>query len=83
MPRGRAKPLARAHIQRVIRISITAEAFAAIAATMPLGSNNHEAETAAAGERFIWLPAAVVARLKAMRGPGETYSDVILRVAAA
>ena len=33
------------------------------------------------GERLIWLDHAVVARLRAMRGPGESYSDVILRIA--
>jgi hypothetical protein len=30
----------------------------------------------------MWLDHAVVARLRAMRGPGESYSDVILRIAA-
>jgi predicted CopG family antitoxin len=34
------------------------------------------------GERLIWLDDAVVARLKAMRGQGESYSDVILRIVA-
>jgi hypothetical protein len=34
------------------------------------------------GERLIWLDHAIVARLKAMRGPGESYSDVIMRLAA-
>jgi hypothetical protein len=33
------------------------------------------------GGRLIWLDHAVVARLRAMRGPGESYSDVILRIA--
>ena len=33
------------------------------------------------GERLIWLAPNVVNRLKAMRGPGESYSDVILRLA--
>ena len=28
----------------------------------------------------MWLPANVVNRLRAMRGPDESYSDVILRV---
>ena len=28
-----------------------------------------------------WLEAAMVDRLGAMRGPGESYSDVILRLA--
>jgi predicted CopG family antitoxin len=34
------------------------------------------------GERLIWLDHAVVARLWALRGPGESFSDVILRLAA-
>jgi predicted CopG family antitoxin len=32
------------------------------------------------GERLIWIEAAVVDRLAEMRGTGESYSDVILRV---
>ena len=32
------------------------------------------------GQRLVWLEAAVVDRLAAMRGPGESYSDVILRL---
>jgi hypothetical protein len=35
------------------------------------------------GERLIWLEPPVVAKLKALRGPGESYSEVILRVAQA
>lgn len=66
----------------MIRISITQAAFEAIAATMPLGSVSYEAEVGGNGERLIWLPATVLARLKALRGPGESYSTVILRVAA-
>jgi len=31
---------------------------------------------------LIWLPRAVVDKLAALRGPGESYSDVILRMAA-
>jgi hypothetical protein len=34
----------------------------------------------AKGERLVWLAATVVDRLAAMRGPGESYSDVILRL---
>jgi hypothetical protein len=41
-------------------IAIAAEAFGAIAPTMPFGSVGCEAETDANGERLIWLPAAVV-----------------------
>jgi len=65
----------------MIRISITPAAFEAITATMPLGSVNFETHTSANGERFVRLEPHVVDRLKAMLGPGESYSDVILRVA--
>jgi hypothetical protein len=72
----------RAYIsRRMIRISITAAAFEAIAATLPLGSAGFERESDANGGRQIWLARAVVDRLRALRGPGESYSDVILRLA--
>jgi predicted CopG family antitoxin len=35
----------------------------------------------AQGEKLIWLDPNVVNRLRAMRGPGESFSDVILRIA--
>ena len=60
----------------MIRLSITQAAFDAIAATLPLGSVSYEAGAEANGERFIWLPPAVVDRLKALRGPGESYTEV-------
>jgi hypothetical protein len=53
-----------------------------IAATLPLGSVGSEPEPEAKGERLIWLEAATVTWLGAMRGPGESYSDAILSVAA-
>ena len=65
----------------MIRISITPAAFEAIAATLPLGSVGYESKLNAKGERLIWLEAAVLNRLRAMRGLGESYSDVILRLA--
>lgn len=34
-------------------------------------------------ERQIWLEPRVLDRLKALRGPGESYSDLILRLAEA
>ena len=37
-----------------------------------------EAEANQRGERYVWLEAAMADRLGAMRGPGESYSDVIL-----
>jgi len=40
-----------------------------------------EAFEAIEGERRIWIEAAVADRLTAMRRRGESYSDVILRLA--
>jgi hypothetical protein len=45
-------------------------------ATLPLGSVGYENQINERGERLIWLDHAVVARPRAMRGPGESYSDV-------
>jgi len=47
---------------------------------LPLGSVGYEVQLNAQGERLIWLETAVADRLSAMRGPGENYSDVILRL---
>jgi hypothetical protein len=65
----------------MIRIAITPAAFDAVAATLPLGSVGYEREPDANGERFIWLDPAVVNKLRHLRGPGESYSDVILKLA--
>jgi hypothetical protein len=65
----------------LIRIAITQAAFEAIDATLPLGSVGYENATNERGERLIWLEPRMVDRLGALRGPGESYSDVILRVA--
>jgi hypothetical protein len=64
----------------MIRISLTTAAFEAIAATLSLRSVGYEPKVDTKGERVIWLEAVVVDRMTAMRGPGESYSDVILRL---
>ena len=64
----------------MIRIAISVAAYEAICATLPLGSVAVEAEANERGERLIWLEAAMVDRLGAMRRPGESYSDVSLRL---
>jgi hypothetical protein len=43
---------------------------------MPLGSVGFEKEVDAKGERTIWLEPLVLDKLKAMRGPGDSYTDV-------
>jgi hypothetical protein len=66
----------------VIRIAISVEAFEAIAQTLPLGNVGYENKVNEKGERLIWLEPNMVNRLRSMRGPGESYSDVVLRLAA-
>jgi hypothetical protein len=55
----------------MIKIAISEAAFAAISATLPLGSVAFEAEANERGERYVWLEASVVDRLAAMRGLGK------------
>jgi len=64
----------------MIKIAITTEAFEAIAKTLPLGSVAVEPYYNERAERLVWLEPAMVDRLGAMRGLGESYSDVILRL---
>jgi hypothetical protein len=66
----------------MVRIAITQAAFDAIASTLPFGSTGYENKVNEKGERLIWLDRAVVDRLRHLRGPGESWSDVILRLAA-
>jgi hypothetical protein len=67
----------------MIKITITQAAYDAICATLPLGSVAYESEINERGERYVWLEAVMADRLGAMRGPGESYSDAILRLAKA
>jgi hypothetical protein len=52
----------------VIRIAISAKAFAAIAATLPLGSVGYENKVNEKGERLILLEPNAVANLRACAG---------------
>lgn len=65
---------------RMVCIAVSPAAFNAITATPSVRSFSFEAERGGQGERLIWLDASVVERLRAMHGPGESYSDVILRL---
>ncbi len=55
----------------MIKIAISAEAFEAIARTLPLGNVSFENKTDEHGSRLIWLDRGIVDRLRAARGPGE------------
>jgi hypothetical protein len=65
----------------MVRIAITQAAFDAIVKT-PLGSVGYENATNEKGERLIWLERRMLDKLNSYRRAGESYSDVILRVAA-
>jgi hypothetical protein len=67
----------------MIRIAISEAAYEAISRTLPLGTVAFEQELNEHGRRHVWLEPVVVDRLGALRGPSETHSDVILRLAAA
>jgi hypothetical protein len=61
----------------VVTISISAEALAAIAATLREAERRPDEK----GDYFVTLPRDVLDKLNYLRGPGEIYSDVIIRVA--
>jgi hypothetical protein len=64
----------------MISIAITPEAYEAIKATTPR-MDGPAASKRPNGQVQIWLDHAIVDRLRALRGPGESYSDVIVRLA--
>jgi hypothetical protein len=66
----------------LIRLTVTPAAYAVIVAAQP-SSAGHKQKTAPNGEFYVWLEPKYVARLRAVRTLGESYSDVILRLAEA
>jgi hypothetical protein len=63
----------------MIRLTITPTAFEAIAATLP-GTVHFDKRVRPERRLSHWLELAVVSRLKALSGPGDSYSDAIIRV---
>jgi hypothetical protein len=64
----------------MIGITISARAYAAIAVTRSASSSAVELEIAPDGEYRVWLSQIAVECLLALHEPGETFSDVILRL---
>jgi hypothetical protein len=64
----------------MVTIAITPEAFTIIRAALPHGCKI-ELRPDGYGGYVVTLPNGVLDRLKAMRCPGESYSDPIIRVA--
>jgi hypothetical protein len=77
---GIACARSRVHIWRVITISISPAAFAASASTLPQVYKAVRRPDGKGGY-LITLDRHVVDRLAAMRRRGESYGDVILRIA--
>jgi hypothetical protein len=67
----------------MIGITVTAEAYAAIKATLPADTQTWPTSPADQGDVVIWLDQAMLDRLEATREPGDSYSDVIMRLATA
>ena len=67
----------------MVRIAISQAAFDAIASTLPPGSTGYENAVNEKGERLIWIERRMLDKLNSYRRAGESYSDVILRLAKA
>ena len=65
----------------MICIAISQAAFDVIARTLP-GNVGYENKIDEHGQRLIWLERRMLDKLNSYRRAGESYSDVILRVAA-
>lgn len=64
----------------MIRIEISAAAYAALAAGRPANSLL-EAQASPSGGFYLWLVRDTLNRLKRAREPGEGFSETILRLA--
>jgi hypothetical protein len=64
----------------MIGVTISGKAYAAIADALPGGSAQQGPGVVPDGEYYVWLPKDVVVQLIALREPGETFSDAILRL---
>jgi hypothetical protein len=66
----------------MIRIEISAAAYVALCQGIPPDSRL-PALPSPAGGFYLWLDKMTLAKFKRARGPGESYSDVILRMSCA
>jgi hypothetical protein len=64
----------------MIEIAINAAAYKAILTTLKDGLLVLPAKRIATGNYLAHLDEKTVTRLAAMRGPGESYSDIIMRL---
>lgn len=62
----------------MIRIEISAAAYAALCAGVP-AHRRLEAQGSPSGSFYLWLDKMTVNKFNRAHGPGESHSDVILR----
>ena len=62
----------------MIRIEISAAAYAALCAGVP-EHRRLDAQGSPSGGFYLWLDKMTVNKFNRARGPGESHSDVILR----
>ena len=72
-------PLGGDQVPEMIRVALTDAVYDVIASTLPKGAARWPMQRDR-GQCFIQVEAAVVDRMRAMRRPGESYSEVILRL---
>jgi hypothetical protein len=65
----------------MIRIEISAAAYAALCAGVP-PERRLPALPSPSGGFYLWLDKMTLAKFNSARGPGESHSDVILRWAS-
>lgn len=65
----------------MIRVEISAAAYEALAKTLN-PENLLEPQPSPTGGFYLWLNKTVLNLFSASRGPGESYSDVIMRLAS-
>jgi hypothetical protein len=72
-------PPGRDQVLEMIRVVLTDAAYDAIASTLPKGAARWPMQRDR-GQCFIQVEAAVIHSMRAMRRPGESYSQAILRL---
>ena len=63
----------------MIRVALTDAVYDVIVSTLPKGAARWPMQRDR-GQCFIQVEAAIIDRMRAMRRPGESYSEVILRL---
>ena len=73
--------LLQALCRAMIAVTVSGKAYGAIVAFLPSPSGAVQ-EIVPDREYLVWLPQAAVDHLRVLRAPGETFSEVILRLAS-